>query len=224
MGTHRPQNLCPDPHRPADILSGRKPHVMVRKLQQKSTTSRQRAWRSRQCGTMSRLEFFRSMVTISKQLSTRQMIQTSLLVAGTVPRLGSPWQVSFFVIVKLSRWPETSRQVSGKQMWFYVNVCFGKDFHYWTNRMRTLTQEELGTYSCSHSRKFNHSASFLLTRYNHIQNIPILEVRNGRIKQKSNGGRGEMQNIQISISFHTQPITMKTQSICRLKNSKQGGI
>lgn len=70
--------------------------------------------------------------------------------------------------------------------------------------MRILTAEELGTYSCSHSCKFDHSASFLLTRYNHIQNIPILEVRNGRIKEQSNGGGGgETQNIQISISFHS---------------------
>lgn len=69
--------------------------------------------------------------------------------------------------------------------------------------MRTVTGEESGTYSCSHGCKFNHSASSLLTRDNHIRNIPVLEVRNGRIKDMSNGGRGEMQNIQISISFHS---------------------
>ena len=38
----------------------------------------------------------------------------------------SLWQVSFLVIIKLSRWPETRRQVSGKQMWFYANVCCGE--------------------------------------------------------------------------------------------------
>lgn len=134
------------------------------------------------------------------------------------------WQVSLLVIIKLSRWPETSRQVSGKQMWLYANVCFGKDFHYWTNRMRTLTGGELGTYSCSHSCKFNHSASFLLTRYNHIQNISILEVKKKeeeRIKKKSQMEKEKRcRTFKLGFPFTAKSITMKTQSICRQKNSR----
>lgn len=56
--------------------------------------------------------------------------------------------------------------------------------------MRTLTEEELGTYSCSDSCKFNHSTSFLLTRYNNVQNIPILEAKKGENEREAEGRKG----------------------------------
>lgn len=38
MSRQGPQNLCPDPCRLADVFSGVKPHVVVRRPQQKKYT------------------------------------------------------------------------------------------------------------------------------------------------------------------------------------------
>lgn len=88
------------------------------------------------------------------------------------------------------------------------------------NRARTLTGLELGTYSCSHSCKFNHSTSFLLSRYNHIQNIPVLGARKERRKKSQLEEEERCRTFELVFPFTAQSITMKTQSTCRVRNSK----